>query len=548
MSGQRARTEEAWAELDRLHAARRRRRIADLFAADPARAERMTLEGAGLALDLSRTLIDEEVAAALHALAEAADVAGRREAMFSGEAINVTERRAVLHVALRNLSGGPIRVGGRDVMEEVRATLARMEALARAVRSGAMRSAAGRPFRHVLNIGIGGSHLGPEMACRALAPFIDGPAPRFISNIDGAEVTDALAGLDPAETLVIVVSKTFTTLETMTNARTVRRWLAGALGEDGAAAQMIAVSSATDRAAEWGIPAERVFGFGEWVGGRYSVWGPVGLALMLAIGPERFRAFLAGAEAMDRHFRAAPPGQNLPLALGLAGVWHAQVCGHGSRAVIPYAARLARLPAYLQQLEMESNGKSVTLDGAPLGRDSVPVIWGEPGTDAQHAFFQALHQGTRVVPVEFILPARGLEPELDDHHRLLVANCLAQAEALMRGRSAEEVEAAMRAAGAGEEEAARLAPHRACPGNRPSVLILAERLGPAELGALIALYEHRVFVEGAVLGINSFDQWGVELGKEIAGRLAPALEGRAGAADPATAASIARIRRLRGEG
>jgi len=374
-----------------------------------------------------------------------------------------------------------------------------------------------------VNIGIGGSDLGPAMATLALAPYHDGPRAHFVSNVDGAHITDVLKGLDPATTLFIVASKTFTTVETMTNALTARAWLVKGCGEAAVAAHFAAVSTARDKVAAFGIDPERAFGFWDFVGGRYSVWSAVGLPVMIAIGPDRFGEFLAGAAALDEHFRSAPFDQNLPVLLALIGVWHRNVCGHGSRAVIPYDQRLARFPAYLQQLDMESNGKSVRIDGTPVLRATGPVVWGEPGTNAQHAFFQLLHQGTDTIPVEFLIAAEGHEPTLRDHHELLVANCLAQSEALLRGRSLEEATAQLRAKGLSEAEAARLAPHRVFPGSRPSVTLAYAQLDPFTLGRLIALYEHRVFVEAAIWGINPFDQWGVELGKELATAFLPAV-------------------------
>jgi glucose-6-phosphate isomerase len=504
------------------HAARTSGRpILSLFG--EGRAAAYSVRADGLLFDYSKTSIDDEARALLLALAESRGVAARREAMFSGAKINETEHRAVLHTALRNLAGR-VLVDGRDVMPEVRATHARMTAFAEAVRAGAFRVTGGA-VRDVVNIGIGGSDLGPAMATAALAPFHDGPRCHFVSNVDGAHVADTLRGLDPATTLVIVASKTFTTVETMTNAATVRDWLAAAVPDP--SAHLVAISSAEDRTLAWGIPPERVFGFADWVGGRYSVWGPIGLALMLAIGPRRFDEFLAGGAAMDAHFRAAPFGQNMPVMLALVGIWHRQVLGHATRAVLPYEQRLARLPAYLQQLEMESNGKRVGIDGHDLPRPSGPVVWGEPGTNGQHAFFQLLHQGTEVVPCEFIAARRGHEPQLDHHHRLLLANCLAQSEALMRGRSLEEARARLAAAGLAGPELERQARHRVFPGNRPSTTLLIPELNPFTLGQILALYEHRVFVEGVILGINSFDQWGVELGKERATALLPVLEGSA---------------------
>jgi glucose-6-phosphate isomerase len=511
-----------WEELRKMTGAR----IAELLD-DPARAGDFSVDFDGMLFDYAKTSMTPAARAGLLELAEARGVPARREAMFSGAAINATEGRAVLHTALRNLSGGPVEVDGRDVMPEVRETLARMAAFAEDVRAGRFRGAGG-PITDVINIGIGGSHLGPEMATRALAPCHDGPRCHFVSNVDGADISDTLAGLDPATTLVIVASKTFTTIETMTNAETARAWMAGAVADP--AAQFAAVSTAAERTADFGIPPGRVFGFADWVGGRYSMWGPIGLPLMMAIGAEDFRAVLAGAEAMDGHFRTAPLQDNMPVMLALTGLWHHRVCGHPTRAVLPYDQRLARLPAYLQQLEMESNGKGVTMEGAALDGPAGPVVWGEPGTNGQHAFYQLVHQGTQVVPCEFMVAATGHEPDLAHHHRLLVANCLAQSEALMRGRTMEEARALMADAGYAGAELERQAAHRVFPGNRPSTTLIHDRLTPRRLGQIVALYEHRVFVEGVILGINSFDQWGVELGKVLAREIEPLLS------DPAAAA------------
>ncbi|MBW7922280.1 MAG: glucose-6-phosphate isomerase [Rubellimicrobium sp.] len=515
------------------------RRIADTLT--PARAAAFSVEADDMRFDYARTSMDETARDMLVALFDARGVAARREAMFSGAKINETEGRAVLHTALRNPGTG-VMVDGRDVMPEVHETLARMETFARAVRSGDF-AGAGGTIRDVVNIGIGGSDLGPAMAVRALAPYHDGPRCHFVSNIDPADIATVLDACDPATTLAIVASKTFTTVETMTNAATARDWLAKGVADP--AAQLAALSSASGRTDAWGIDPARVFGFEDWVGGRYSVWGPIGLSLMIAIGPERFREFLAGGHAMDRHFRTAPWRQNMPAMLAAVGLWHNQVLGHATRAVLPYDERLGRLPAYLQQLEMESNGKRVSMDGAPLAWDSGPVVWGEPGTNGQHAFYQLIHQGTRVIPCEFLVAARGHDEGLHHQHRLLVANCLAQAEALTRGRSLDEARAIMAARGLEGAELERQAAHRVFPGNRPSTLLSYPRLDPFTLGRIIALYEHRVFVEGVVVGINSFDQWGVELGKELATALAPVIEGTADAQgrDGATQASVAWLRR-----
>ncbi|WP_224814667.1 glucose-6-phosphate isomerase [Hasllibacter sp. MH4015] len=515
-----------WANL-RDHADRNDdRHILDLFE-DPGRAESFSVRADGMLFDYSKTRIDAGARGLLLDLARASDVEGRRAAMFSGEKINETEGRAVLHTALR-ASGGPIIVDGADVMAGVLETRARLYDFAEAVRGGGF-AGQGGAITDVVNIGIGGSDLGPAMATLALAPYHDGPRVHYVSNVDGADINDALQGLDPKTTLVIVASKTFTTIETMTNARTARDWMAEAVADP--SAQFVALSSATDKAGAFGIPPERVFGFEDWVGGRYSLWGPIGLGLMIAVGDAAFQQFLDGAAAMDRHFQEADLGDNLPVLLALVGIWHNQVQGFATRAVLPYDNRLSRLPAYLQQLEMESNGKSVAMDGTRLQVDSGPIVWGEPGTNGQHAFYQLIHQGTRVVPCEFLLAARGHEPNLTHHHRLLVANCLAQSEALMRGRSMEEARALMGKKGLTGAELERQAAHRVFPGNRPSTTLLYDQLTPFTLGQIIALYEHRVFVEGVILGINSFDQWGVELGKELAVALEPVLTGEAEDAD-----------------
>ncbi|HDR29966.1 glucose-6-phosphate isomerase [Rhodovulum sp.] len=509
-----------WKALDARARAVADRPISALFD-DPGRAAAFSARFGDMLFDYSKTNIDAETLNLLLGLAEAADVAARREAMFTGARINETEGRAVLHTALRS-PGGSVLVDGRDVMPELRATRARMRDFAEMVRGGLF-AGQGGAITDVVNIGIGGSDLGPAMAVQALAPYHDGPRCHFVSNVDGAHVADTLKGLNPETTLVIVASKTFTTIETMTNAATARDWMAARVADP--AAQFVALSSAQERTAAFGIPAERVFGFEDWVGGRYSVWGPIGLSLMLAIGPDRFDDFLSGGAAMDAHFRSAPPGGNLPVLLALVGIWHAQVLGHPTRAVLPYDQRLARLPAYLQQLEMESNGKRVTMEGTSPPRPTGPVVWGEPGTNGQHAFYQLLHQGMQVVPCEFLVAARGHEPELAHHHRLLLANALAQSAALMRGRSLDEARAIAARAGFTGAELDRQARHRVFPGNRPSSTLIYPQLTPQVLGAIVALYEHRVFVEGVILGINSFDQWGVELGKELATALAPVLCG-----------------------
>ena len=536
-----------WTALDARHASVADRAIATLFDVPGRAAEFSTTLRADplgeMLLDYSKTNIDTETRAVLLDLARACGLEARRDAMFEGQRINETEDRAVLHTALRDLDGS-VTVEGQDVIPQVRRTLGRMETFARDLRDGRIRGAAGR-ITDVVNIGIGGSDLGPAMAVQALAPYVDGPRCHFVSNVDGAHIHDTLNRLHAETTLVIVASKTFTTTETMTNARTARDWMMR--GGD-PARQFVALSSALDRTTAFGIDPGRVFPFEDWVGGRYSVWGPIGLSLMIAVGADNFRAFLKGAAVMDRHFRDAPLEENMPVMLALVGIWHHQVCRYPTRAILPYAQRLARLPAYLQQLEMESNGKRVAMDGSPLTRPSGAVVWGEPGTNGQHAFFQLLHQGTQIVPCEFLLAAKGHEASLAHHHALLVANCLAQSGALMHGRSLEAARAQAKKAGLQGDAADRMARHRSFPGNRPSTTLLYPKLTPATLGAILALYEHRVFVEGTILGINSFDQWGVELGKELTGVLLPMVEGKAEATgrDGSTLQLLSALRRLGG--
>jgi glucose-6-phosphate isomerase len=520
------------------------------FAGDPGRFERYSVELDDLLIDFSKCAVTDETLSLLLDLANAAGVEARRDAMFVGDKINVTENRAVLHTALRNRSGQPVLVDGQDVMFDVLGVLEAMGRFAEGIRSGEIRGATGKPFTDIVNIGIGGSDLGPAMATLALAPFHDGPRAHYVSNIDGAHVSDTLKQVNAETTLFIVASKTFTTIETMTNAQTARGWVSEKLGSGAVAHHFAAVSTTLDKVAGFGIAEDRVFGFWDWVGGRYSLWSAIGLPIMIAVGARNFGRMLDGAHALDRHFAEAPAGKNLPVLLGLIGYWHRAICGYPTRAVIPYDQRLSRLPAYLQQLDMESNGKGVTLTGEPVEGPTGPVVWGEPGTNGQHAFFQLLHQGTDVIPVEFIAAAQGSEPALKHHHDLLLANCLAQSEALMRGRTLEEARAQLLEKGIDAAEADRLAPHKVFPGNRPSLTILYRRLDPFALGRLIALYEHRVFVEAALFGINAFDQWGVELGKELATELLPVVEGRKSAqgSDASTAGLVARIAALRDAG
>lgn len=496
------------------------------FAADSGRFAAFSRRFDDLLFDFSKCAVNADSLSLLEALAKAAGVEARRDAMFAGAPINTTENRAVLHMALRAPETAHFSAGGRNIMPEIHAVLAKMAKFSEAVRSGALRGEGGGKFTDIVNIGIGGSDLGPAMAAPALAPYHDGPKTHFVSNIDGAHIADTVRGLNPETALFIVASKTFTTAETMTNAQTARQWLAAHLGERAVAKHFAAISTAEDKVADFGINPDYVFGFWNWVGGRYSVWSAIGLSVMLAVGAARFREFLAGAHAMDEHFRAAPIKDNLPMLLGLLGFWHRVICRFPARAVLPYEQRLARLPAYLQQLDMESNGKHITLEGAPVAMPTGPVVWGEPGTNGQHAFYQLLHQGTDIVPTEFIASVNGHEPHLQYQHDILLSNCLAQSEALACGRSAEEAFAALVKSGMAEAEAKKLAPHKSFAGNRPSITILQNLLTPFALGRLLALYEHRVFVEGVLFNINSFDQWGVELGKELATALLPPVESK----------------------
>jgi glucose-6-phosphate isomerase len=529
---------EAWAAVARQAARPDAAAIRARFAADPDRPARYTFRAAGLVLDLSRSSLDGGILSALLALAQARDVAGRRAAMARGEAVNTTERRAVLHIALRAPREAGFRAGAEDASAAVHETLAAMQRFVAGVHAGAIRSAAGLRFTDVVNIGIGGSDLGPAMVCRALARPGQPLRAHFLSNIDGHAFAALAPALDPDRTLVLVASKTFTTAETLANARLAKAWLGERAG-----AQMAAMSTNLAATTAFGIPPERVFGFRDWVGGRFSLWSAIGLSIALACGWEAFAGLHAGARAMDGHFLSAPDAENLPLLLALLELWHINGLGLPARAVLPYDERLARLPAHLQQLEMESLGKRISEEGQPLSRASGAVVFGEPGTNAQHSFLQMLHQGSRPIPADIILVAEPDHPHAENH-RALLANGLAQAAALWRGLSEEEARAAMLAEGLPPAEADRLAPHRACPGDRPSTLILLPRLDPPHLGALLALYEHKVFCLGALWGIDAFDQWGVELGKRLAKEILPALSAAAPAPDAATAASIAALRAL----
>ena len=530
-----------WEELGERARGLQERGLKQLFADRPDRAERLSVEGAGIFLDFSKHLVDEETVALLCRLAAASGLKERIEAMFRGEPINSSERRPVLHVALRAPRDGAIYVGGRNVVEEVHAVRERCAQLAAAIRSRSLLGFTGQPIERVINIGIGGSHLGPAMACEALSPFADPSLSLgFVSNIDGADLEAALAASDPASTLFIVCSKSWRTQETLVNATAARNWLIERLGTPEAVANhFVAVSTNLQAVGEFGIPQERIFPMWDWVGGRYSLPSAVGLILMVAIGPERFEELLGGYREVDLHFREAPFQENLPVLLGLLAVYAVDVLGCQSRAILPYAARLAQFPAYLQQLEMESNGKRVTLDGKPVERPTGAVVWGAPGTNGQHAFYQLLHQGTQPVPCDLI---GFLEPlsSYADQHDLLLSNLIAQGEALAFGRDEQR----LREEGADPEQI----PHRVCPGNRPTTTILLPRLDPRNLGRLIALYEHSVFTQGVVFGIDSFDQWGVELGKVLASKIASELAAEEPALDhdPSTNALIRRVRAARG--
>ena len=514
-----------------------------LFADDPKRGERMTAEAAGILLDYSKNRVDDETLRLLLALAEQSGLRGKIDAMFRGDKINVTEDRAVLHVALRAPKGASILVDGKDVVPEVHAVLDKMAAFANRIRSGEWKGHTGRRIRNVVNIGIGGSDLGPVMAYEALRHYSDRAMTfRFVSNVDGTDLAEATRDLDPADTLFVISSKTFTTLETMTNAQSARDWLLHGLGGDtkAVARHFVAVSTNGEKVAEFGIDVANMFEFWDWVGGRYSMDSAIGLSTMLAIGPDHFRAMLDGFHAIDEHFRTAPFARNLPVLMALLSIWYNDFFAAQTVAVLPYEQYLKRFPAYLQQLTMESNGKHVTLAGTPVAEQTGPIYWGEPGTNGQHSFYQLIHQGTRLIPCDFIAFGQPLNP-LGRHHDMLLANVFAQTEALAFGKTPEEVK--------GEGTPDQLVPHRVFEGNRPSNTILMDRLTPAALGKLVALYEHSVFTQGAIWDIDSFDQWGVELGKVLAQRIIPELESKTEPAlghDNSTNNLIRWYRRLKG--
>jgi len=518
----------------------RHRRLRQLFAEDPGRGERMVLDEAGVYLDYSKNRVTDETLGLLRQLADECQLRPRIEAMFRGDRINITENRPVLHVALRAPRGASIQVDGENVVPQVHAVLDKMTESAKGVRGGAWKGHTGRRIRSVVNIGIGGSDLGPVMAYEALKYYSDRRLDfRFVSNVDGTDLAEAVRDLDPAETLFIVSSKTFTTAETMANAKSARAWLVNGLGGDASsvARHFVAVSTNAAEVTRFGIDADHMFGFWDWVGGRYSMESAIGLSTMLAIGPDHFRAMLVGSHEMDEHFRRAPFDRNLPVLMALLGIWYTDFFGARTVAVLPYEQYLKRFPAYLQQLTMESNGKRVTLEGAPVGVDTSPVYWGEPGTNGQHSFYQLIHQGTQLIPCDFIAFARPLN-RLGGHHDMLIANMLAQGEALAFGKTAEQ----LRAEGCPD----RLVPHRTFEGNRPSNTLLLDRLTPAALGKLVALYEHIVYTQGVIWRVDPFDQWGVELGKVLAGRITPELGAKEEPSLRHDSSTNALIRRYRG--
>jgi glucose-6-phosphate isomerase len=532
----------AWKALANHYKKVRELHLRDLFAEDPRRGEQMTAEALGLFLDYSKNRATQETLRLLLKLADESGLRSRIEAMFSGEKINITENRAVLHVALRAPKGASIVVDGENIVPPVHAVLDQMAYFSNRIRSGESRGHTGRPIRNIINIGIGGSDLGPVMAYEALKHYSNREMTfRFVSNVDGTDVAEAVLGLDPSETLFIVSSKTFTTLETMTNAHTARAWLLAGMGGDetSVSKHFVAVSTNAAEVAKFGIDTANMFEFWEWVGGRYSMDSAIGLSTMLAIGPDHFRAMLDGFHQMDEHFRTAPFERNLPVLMGLLALWYNDFFGAQTVAVLPYEQYLKRFPAYLQQLTMESNGKHVTLDGTQVNYDTGPIYWGEPGTNGQHSFYQLIHQGTRLIPCDFIVFGKSLN-DLGRHHDMLVANVFAQTEALAFGKTLEQVNA--------EGTPSWLAPHRVFEGNRPSNTILADRLTPELLGKLVALYEHSVFTQGAIWQINSFDQWGVELGKVLAQRIIPELESETEPTlghDSSTNSLIRRYRKLK---
>jgi len=515
----------AWQALARHYDATKSLHMRDLFAEDPARFAKLSLRLDDLLLDYSKNRVTAETMGLLVALAEQAGLPAAREAMFGGAKINTTEGRAVLHTALRNRANRPVLVDGQDVMPEVNRVLAQMREFSAAIRSGDWRGATGQAITDVVNIGIGGSDLGPVMVCEALKPFAQaGLHSHFVSNVDGSHIHQVLAKCRPETTLFIIASKTFTTQETLANAHTARGWTVAALGEAAVARHFVALSTNGPAVAAFGIDTANMFAFWDWVGGRYSLWSAIGLSIAISVGFERFEELLTGAHDMDQHFQTAPLAANMPVVLGLLGIWYGDFFGAGAQAVLPYDQYLHRFAAYLQQADMESNGKSVTKDGQPVDYDTGPVIFGEAGTNGQHAFYQLIHQGTRLIPADFLAAARSQNP-VGEHQTLLLSNFFAQTEALMRGKTAGEVRAELTKAGLSGQALEEAIPHRVFTGNRPTNSILYAALTPRMLGRLIALYEHKIFVQGVIWGVNSFDQWGVELGKQLAKAILPELSG-----------------------
>ena len=538
----------AWKALEAHSKIMANRHLRDLFRDEPGRFDRYSLRLHDLLIDFSKQRIERETLRLLIELAQAADLEGWRDRMFAGAKINNTEDRVVLHVALRNRANRPIMVDGADVMPGVNAVLAHMKDFAAEVRSGDWRGNTGETITDVVNIGIGGSDLGPLMVCEALRPYQHASLrPHFVSNVDSAHLAHTLAGLDPARTLFIIASKTFTTQETMTNAASARRWLLDRLGDEAAIARhFVAVSTNEKAVSEFGIDPANMFGFWDWVGGRYSLWSAIGLPIALAVGFENFEGLLDGAFSMDEHFRTAPLPENIPVLLGLIGIWNHNFLGASSHAILPYDQHLHRLPAHLQQADMESNGKSVRRDGVRADYATGPIIWGEPGTNGQHAFYQLVHQGTELISADFIAACNSQTP-LGAHQDILLANCIAQTEALAFGKTADEARSELEASGAAPEAIDALAPHKVFEGNRPTTTIVHDRLTPFALGRLIALYEHKIFTQGVVWNINSFDQWGVELGKQLAKVILPELsaEGEAVRHDSSTNGLINHLRSCR---
>lgn len=517
----------AWKDLEKNYAAIRGETMRDMFAADPNRFEEFSISLDSLLLDYSKNRINGETMKLLIDLAKEAGLEKARDAMFSGEKINTTENRAVLHTALRNRSDRPVYVDGKDVMPQIKAVLEKMKTFSTAVRDGQWKGATGKAMTDVVNIGIGGSDLGPVMVVEALKHYQKkGLNTHFVSNVDGTHIVETLKDLNPETTLFIVASKTFTTQETLTNAKTARDWLVAALGEDAVAKHFVALSTNTEEVKKFGIDPVNMFEFWDWVGGRYSLWSAIGLSIAIAVGYDNFVELLTGGFEMDEHFRNAPLEKNIPVILGVLGVWYHNFFGAEAYAVLPYDQYLHRLPAYLQQADMESNGKGVSKDGKPVSYTTGPILFGEPGTNGQHSFYQLIHQGTHLIPCDFIVPAVSLN-ETGDHHPILLSNVFAQAEALMKGKTAAEVRAEFEAQGVDEEKIQKLLNHKIFSGNRPSNVILVEKITPRTLGRLIAMYEHKIFVQGVIWNVNSYDQWGVELGKQLAKKILPEIQSAA---------------------